>query len=280
MVAERLIGTSGLNQMTQTDLIASQGRMLGWNWRTNAAGKKVTNIYLRMHQSGSFVSGTKAQLWKRASPISSSTLLQNIEIGGLSGAAGAAVAVPGVTQTALVQNDFYFVTLYHPSSQTGSYWFNGSFGNPASGTLSGNCIFRNGSTNTVPPDDETFTGGGFGVDIEINDNIVSAEIGQVIETGTIFAITKRKISTLNFVTESGQPLTPTYKKTKSIGEVIENNAVFPVTDSGVISREIGQVIEIGTVGSLGEKPTPDTTIRYEIGRTTIKHEIGRTIIEL
>lgn len=280
MVAERLIGSSGIAAMTTPGAISSTGRMLGWNLKTNAAGKQVTKIFVRMHESGSFVSGTKAQLWKRASPISSSTLLLNIEIGGLSGASGADTQVPGVSSTALVQNDFYFVTIFHPTTQTGNYWFKSGFGNPASGTLSGNCIFRNGGTATNPPDDETFTNGGFGVDVEINDNIVTAEIGQVVETGTVFPISKKKIFTLNFATESGTVLHPTYKKSKSIGEVIENGTVFPVTDAGIISREIGQVIEIGTVGRLGEKPTPDTIIEYEIGKTVIDYEIGRTIIDM
>lgn len=269
MVAERLIGTSGLNAMTQTDAIGAQGRQLGWNWKTNLANKVVTRIFVRMHESGSFVSGTKAQLWKRASPISSSTLLQNIEIGGMSASSGAEVEVPGVSQSAIVQNDFYFVTLYHPSSQTGNYWFNSSFGNPSNGSLSGNCIFRNGSANTVPPDDETFTGGGFGVDVEINDNIVSAEIGQVVESGTVFSVVERKIYTLNFATESGEVFHPTYRKVDSIGQVVENGTVYPVSDAGIISREIGQVIEIGSVGKLGQKPVPDTVINFEVGHTII-----------
>ena len=269
MVAERLIGTSGLNQMTTTGAIAATARMLGWNWKTSGTGKKVTALYVRMHESGSFVAGTKAQLWKRASPIGSSTLLQNIEIGGMSAASGAEVAVPGVAQTALVQNDFYFATLYHPNSQTGNYWFKSGFGNPASGTLSGNCIFRNGASATSPPDDETFTNGGFGIDVEINDDIVTAEIGQVVETGSVFSITKRKIITLNFATEGGTVFPPSYAKGKAVGQVVENGTVFPVTDAGIISREIGQVIEIGQVGKLGEKPVPDTIIKYEVGRTII-----------
>jgi hypothetical protein len=269
MAAERLIGTSGLNQMTQTDAIASQGRMLGWNWKTSGTGKKVTGIYIRMHESGSFVSGTRVLLFKRASPISTSTLIQNIDVSSLTGSSGAEIAVPGVAQTALVQNDFYFVALYHPSTQTGNYWFKVGFGNPANGSLSGNCIFKNGSTATDPPDDETFTDGGFGIDVEINDDIVSAEIGQVTETGTPFSIVRRKIYTLNFLSESGTAFPPTYGKSKSIGQAVENGTVFPVTDAGIISREIGQVIEVGAVGSIGEPPEPDTTINFQVGRTVI-----------
>jgi hypothetical protein len=171
MVVERLLtNTANLESINSSSPIGGTARQLGFNFKTSAAGKKVVAAYVKMNAAGAFAAGTRWQLWKRATPISASTLVQNIDIGGLAGTPGLEVAVPGVAQTALVQNDFYMTTIFHPSTDPGSYWFKGGFGNPVNGSLSGNCIFKDtGATSATPPDDESFVGGGFAVDIAIDD---------------------------------------------------------------------------------------------------------------
>lgn len=171
MAIERLIGTAGLAAMTDSDGIGGTSHALGWSWKTNLAGKQIVAGYVRMNTAGTFVAGTKFRIFKRATPISASTLLQSIEIGSgiVSGAADSEQAVPGVSNILLVQNDLYFTDIFHPSTQTGNYNYKSGFGNPSSGSLSGNNVFKNGGTDTQPPDDETFTNGGFGVDIAIDD---------------------------------------------------------------------------------------------------------------
>lgn len=172
MAVERLLTDQAtLESINTVGSISGQARQLGWNFKTSAANKKVVGGFVKMNNAGVFAAGTRWQLWKRAAPISASTLLQDIDIGGLTGAAGAQVAVPGVAQTALVQNDFYFVTIFHPGTETSNYWFKSGFGNPTNGSLSGNCIFRDsvGTTAATPPDDESFTNGSFAVDISIDD---------------------------------------------------------------------------------------------------------------
>jgi len=280
------------------------------NRNPSAANYHVSPVYDR---ESTFVSGTKWQLWKREIPIGSSTLLQNIEIGGgiIAGVGFAWKQVPGVVQSSIIQGDSYFTTIYHPSSDPGSYIFESGFGNPSNGSLSGNCIFHNGGAATVAPDDETFTDGAFTVDVEIdNSSALSHEIGQVVETSTVWTPAPRKIYTLNFatetgvvqpvsvvraktigqvvelasvfdvdsiksteigqVTESGVPFPVTGMKSKAIGQVTENGSVFSASSSQIVSAEIGQVLEFGSPGRLGPTPRIDTRVVKEIGTTEIQ----------
>jgi hypothetical protein len=203
MAVERLLtNTANLQSINQVGAIGGTSHQLGWNFKTNAAGKKVVAMYVKMNNAGVFAAGTRVQLWKRASPISASTLIQNIDIGGLAGAAGLEIAVPGVAQTALVQNDFYFATIFHPDTETSNYWFKGGFGNPVNGSLSGNCIFKDGGVATVPPDDETFVLGGFAVDIAIDDAAadITATLAITLPVPTVAAaVTTAATATLDIV---------------------------------------------------------------------------------
>jgi len=170
MVAERLIGNATIDQSLAID---NTNRQLGWNFKTSAAGKVVTRAFVRIPPSGGFVAGSFWQLWKRAAPISASTRLQNIDISGITGASGSWSVVPGVSSTALLQDNFYFTTIFMPHTDPGVYLFKSGFGNPTSGSLSGNCIFKNTidttpNPDTIAPDDETFANGAFAVDIEID----------------------------------------------------------------------------------------------------------------
>lgn len=184
MVAERLIGDLSTAGIDDFEPVGGQARQLGWNWKTTATGKRITNGYVRIPPGVTqFVTGSKYQIWKRAVPVSASSQLLSIEIGGgiVSGAAGSEQVVPGVGAAAidLVANDFYFCTVYQPGSDPGDYWFQAGFGNPSGPTLSGNCIFKNGAADTVPPDDEFFTNGAFAVDVEIDD--ISTEINATLD---------------------------------------------------------------------------------------------------
>lgn len=186
MPVERLLGTTALLAVNSSAAIAPDNRMLGYNWSTNAANKKIVAIYVKMPPAATqFAAGSRAQIWKRATPIANSTLLQNIDIGGgiVTGPAGSEQPVPGVAGTLLVQNDLYFVTIFQPFDHGGNYWFLSGAGNPASGSLSGNNIFKNTISSTVnpqliPPDDETFTNGRFAVDVAIDD--VTADIDATL----------------------------------------------------------------------------------------------------
>lgn len=171
MPVERLLtNTANLQSINSVGVIGGVARGLGWNFKTNLPNKQIVAAYVKMNNAGVFAAGTKWRLFKRATPISASVLLQSIDIGGLAGAPGLEVAVPGVANTALVQNDFYLTDIFHPAAEASNYWFKGGFGNPVNGSLSGNCIFKDtGATNLTPPDDESFTNGGFAVDIAIDD---------------------------------------------------------------------------------------------------------------
>lgn len=177
MAVERLLGTTALLAVASSAAIAPDNRMLGYNWKTDQPNKRIVAIYVKMPPAATqFAAGTRAQIWKRATPISTSALVQNIDIGGgiVTGLAGSEQPVPGVANTLLVQNDFYFVTIFQPFDHGGNYWFLSGGGNPVSGSLSGNCIFKNISAATpnpqlIPPDDETFTNGRFAVDVAIDD---------------------------------------------------------------------------------------------------------------
>lgn len=229
MAAERLIGNATIDQ---TDNIASTNRQLGWNFKTNAANKVLKNMYVRMPPSGGFVSGTRAQLWKRATPISSSTRLLDIDISGITGASGSWQLVPGVTQTALVQNDFYFATIFMPSTDPGVYLFKSGFGDPTSGSLSGNCIFKNGSADTVPPDDETFSGGAFGVDPEIDDEGINFSMGIAIENESALAVTFDRSLLLGIATENDSALSISFERSLLLGLAVENNSALRMTFTG------------------------------------------------
>lgn len=208
MAAERLLGNAGLLAVSGSGAIAPDNRMLGYNWRTDLPNKVITNIYVKMPPAATqFAAGTRVQIWKRATPIGDSVRLQNIDIGGgiVTGAAGSEQPVPGVANTALVQNDFYFVTIFQPFNHGGNYWFNAPGGSPGTGSMSGNCIFRNTGSGTLnpedlPPDDETFTGGRFAVDVEIND--VSTDINATLAIvlppiGLNLAVAAQNEATLN-----------------------------------------------------------------------------------
>jgi len=177
MAVERLLGTANLLAVDSSGAIAPDNRMLGYNWKTDQPNKQIVGIYVKMPPAATeFAAGTRAQVWKRATPISASTLELDINIGGgaVTGAAGSEQLVPGSSGYALVQNAFYFTTIFQPFNHGGNYWFKSLGSNPGGGSLSGNCIFKNTISSTInpqliPPDDETFTNGRFGVDVAIND---------------------------------------------------------------------------------------------------------------
>lgn len=177
MAVERLLGTANLLAVNNSGAIAPDNRMLGYNWKTSQPNKQITGIYVKMPPAATqFSAGTRAQVWKRASPISASTLELDLDIGGgiVTGAAGSEQLVPGSSGYALTQNQFYFTTIFQRFDHGGNYWFLSTGTNPGSGSLSGNCIFKNtgsGTTNPqlIPPDDETFTNGRFAVDVAIDD---------------------------------------------------------------------------------------------------------------
>lgn len=280
------------------------------NIHPNGANYHVSPVYDR---ESVFVAGTKWQLWKRESPISSSTLLQSIEIGSgvIAGVGFTWKEVPGITQSSIIAGESYFTNIFHPSSDPGDYLFASAFGNPSGVSLSGNCIFKNGGTNTQPPDDETFTDGAFAVDVEIDESTAQfAVIGQVVETGSVFAISPRKIVDLNQITETGTAFPVSVLRSQIIGQVTESGIVYPVTvvksreigqvaetgtvypisglksaeigqvteegtafavaSSQIVSAEIGQVIEFGSPGRLGPTPDVDTSIAWEIGTTLVE----------
>lgn len=168
MPSERLIGNAPIDS---EGAIGSQSTQIAWRWRTNKANKVARNIYVRVPASGQFADGARAQLWK-VEPAPERK--RNIDISGLAGTPGAWVAVPGFAAESLVQNAFYDVAVFHPPNP-GTYWFKSGFGNPASGSLSGQCVFRNNGTEDDPPNDLTFAGGAFGVDIEIDDAPASSD---------------------------------------------------------------------------------------------------------
>lgn len=182
MAVERLLGTTALLAVSSNAAISPDNRMLGYSWKTDQPNKRIVAGYVKMPPADTvFAPGSRWQIWKRATPISASTLVQDIDIGGgvVTGPAGSEQPVPGVANTLLVQNDFYFVTTFQPFDHGGNYWFLSGGGNPASGSLSGNCIFKNTISSTVnpqliPPDDETFTNGRFAVDVAIDD--VSSDV--------------------------------------------------------------------------------------------------------
>jgi hypothetical protein len=277
------------------------------NRNPSAANYHVSPVYDR---ESIFVSGAKWQLWKRESPISSSTLIQNIEIGGgiIAGIGFTWQDVPGVADTALNQNEPYFVTVYHPSSDPGDYLFDAGFGDPTNGSLSGSNIYHNGGAATDPPDDETFTDGAFAVDIEINDDgsqiiqvtetgtvfpvsgkksweigqvvetgtvfprtlVTSAEIGQVVETSSLHVPSFAKAVDLGQVVEVGEPQPISAAKYSTLGQVIEVSSVFSVSDASTVVGTIGQVIEFGSPGRLGPTPDIDTRITIVTGHTLIE----------
>lgn len=186
MAVERLLGTANLLAVDTQGAIAPDNRMLGYSWRTNTADKQVTGIYVKMPPATTqFAAGTRAQLWRRASPISSSTLELDLDIGAgvVTGASGSEQLVPGSSGYPLIQNQLYFVTIFQPHNHGGNYWFKSLGTDPSSGSLSGNCIFKNTGSGTVdphliPPDDETFTNGRFAVDIAIDD--ISSDIDATL----------------------------------------------------------------------------------------------------
>lgn len=229
MAAERLIGNATIDQ---TDNIASTNRQLGWNFKTSAANKVVKNIYLRMPPSGGFVAGSRAQLWKRESPISTSTRIQDIDASVLTGASGSWQVVPGVAQTALVQNNFYFVTLFMPGTDPGVYLFKSGFGDPTSGSLSGNCIFKNGAADTAAPDDETFSGGAFGVDVEIDDEGINFSMGIAVENDSAPSMSFAKSLSMGLAAENDSALTMSFSRSLLLGLATESDSALRMTFTG------------------------------------------------
>jgi hypothetical protein len=173
MALERLLGTTGSYQLSAVntqDAIGGTAQMLGYDFATSSAGKFVTRGYVRMIPVGSFVAGTKWQLWERnMTNVALSELKLEVELGGLTGSSGQEIEVPSFTAYAIGQNVRHLTTIYHPSTQLGNYWYQSGFGNPVNGSLDGFCIYNNGEPSSVPPIFEGFTNGGFAVDIGIDD---------------------------------------------------------------------------------------------------------------
>lgn len=173
MALERLLGTANLATITQQDSVGS-GQQLGWDWFTDATGKSIVKGWVRMIPAGSFATGTYWQVWERDMVDSSlSDLKFEVSLGGITGASGAEIEVPAFDPYPVGQNVRHFTTIYHPSGQSGNYWYKDGFGQPDHGTLFGFCIYNNGQPRTVPPIFEGFTNGGFGVDVGIDDTPVA-----------------------------------------------------------------------------------------------------------
>jgi hypothetical protein len=174
MAVERLLGAAALATVNTEEALGGTAKQLGWNFRTNATGKSVVAGYVRMTSAGTFVAGTKWQLWERATPVSASIRRLNIELGGISAASGTEITVPAFTPYPIGQNADFMATIFHPSTQGGNNWFQAGFGDPASGTLSGNNIYYDtAATVDTPPQFEGFTDGAFAVDVAIDDTAVA-----------------------------------------------------------------------------------------------------------
>lgn len=186
MALERLLGATALATVDTEEAIGGVAKQLGWNFATNLTGKAVKKGYVRMTSAGSFVSGTKWQLWERATPISSSIRRLNIELGGITGASGDEIEVPAFTAWPIAQNAAHMVSIFHPSTQTGNNWYEAGFGArtvPPNTSLSGNCIYHDTATTVdTPPEFEGFTDGGFAVDVGIDDAVsdITATLGIVL----------------------------------------------------------------------------------------------------
>ena len=249
MAAERLIGDATIDQ---TDNIASQNRQLGWNFKTSSSNKVVKRILVRIPPSGGFVAGSFAQLWKRATPISTSSRIQSIDVSAITGASGTWQTVPGVAQTPLVQNDFYFVTILMPNTDPGVYLFKSGFGNPASGSLSGNCIFKNTSAatpdpDTIPPDDETFSNGAFGVDVEIDDAGINFSLGIAQEEDSALPMSFTKSVSLGLASENDSALAMTFGRSLVLGLAAESDSALRMSFTGGVApvTSIGWLPKIG-----------------------------------
>lgn len=146
-----------------TDAVAGTARMLGMKWDTSATGKVVTGGRVWIPATG-LEAGMRWQLWEAPS-----TLLQDILLDGHSGTPDSWMPIVGVTTETITQSQDYYVTFYIPSTSGGDYVFSSSGGPITSGSITASNIFKNGGTSAQPPDDETFTGGLFFVDIDLND---------------------------------------------------------------------------------------------------------------
>lgn len=133
----------------------------------------------------------------------------------------------------------------------------------------GNGRWSNGAGNSTMAANNHPGGSGYNFFVnfitDVDGGPVSAEIGQVVETGTVFGITKRKIFTLGLVTETGTVFGITKAKSKVLSQVTETGLILPpsfvksktlnqVTESGIVlppgyvkAKDISQVIETGTV---------------------------------
>lgn len=157
-----------------TDGVAGTARMLGMKWDTSSTGKQVTGGRVWIPATG-LAAGMRWQLWEAPS-----TLLQDILLDGHSGTPDSWMPIVGVTNEAITQSQDYYVTFYIPSTAGGDYVFSSSGGPITSGSITASNIFKNGGTSAQPPDDETFTGGLFFVDIDLNDEAVVSGVLDVV----------------------------------------------------------------------------------------------------
>lgn len=172
-----------------TSAVGGVARQLGMKWKTSAANKQVTGGRVWLGALG-LQTGMRWQLWQAPS-----TLLVDILLDGHSGSPNSWLNVVGIPTTAITQNQDYYVTHYWPSGTPGNYHFgNPPMGPITNGSITANCIFRNGGTSAQAPNDETFTGGAFFADINLDDSSVTGtldlNVPALVEdfTGTEFTI--------------------------------------------------------------------------------------------
>lgn len=166
----------------QESAVGGTARMLAMKWKTNATGKRVTAMRVWLPSTG-LQTGMRCQLWRAPS-----TLLQNILLDGHSGTPSSWMPVSGVSVENITPNQDYYAAFFIPSTASGNYPFGNTGGPISNGSITANNIFRNGGTSTDAPNDETFTGGLFFVDITLSDETVMT-FGLPVETEAALPMT-------------------------------------------------------------------------------------------
>lgn len=168
----------------QESAVGGTARMLAMKWKTNLTGQKATSMRVWIPSTG-LQTGMRAQLWEAPSTLLSG---RDILLDGMSGTPNSWMNVVGFPSTNITQNQNYFAALYIPSSAGGNYPFANAGGPISSGSITANNIFRNGGASTDPPNDETFAGGLFFVDISISAE-VTFSMGLATESDTALPMT-------------------------------------------------------------------------------------------
>lgn len=241
----------------------SSTRSVGQRFQTSATGKVVSSGRAWVPATGL---GTTAlwQLWDTTGP----TKVAEVDLAALPTPTPSAwMDVPLASSVALTQSHNYIVTHFMNGAANYVWKTSETYPTGSGGTVTSDvCIFRNNGTSSQAPNDTTFTGGLFFVDVNVTDAAIVVNVGTASEVDTAQSIAPTfvvPVGTSNEVDSAGT-VGPTF--TVPVGTASEVDQALSMAAKFTVNvgtaNEVDQALTIGVAGGVVVATGNDLTLTY------------------